>query len=112
MHIILIIHSTGIVDLPAIMTTLSPFDIQDIEDIMPSIFRRYSLLPQSRLIGQPSLVNEFFKLWITKHQNPTWEALVDLLGAFGIPSVAEKIRNIIPPIHPPAPEHAALKKND
>ena len=62
--------------------------------------------------GQPGLANEFIKLWLRKHQNPTWEALVSLLEALGAPGAAQRIKTIIPTVSPPALEHTASKKSD
>ena len=57
--------------------------------------------PEFRMIfphqrGQPDLVNEFIKQWITKHQNPTWEALVSLLEALGASTAAQKLKLSFP----------------
>jgi hypothetical protein len=126
----------GIVDLPAIMKQLhvSP----DIAEVQRSLVRASDMLAVSGQISfgdmhyprfQETLldrdfmmtfhttspidwVNEFLKRWITKHENPTWEALADLIRALGAYHAAQKIRAIIPTIRPPASEHAALKKSD
>lgn len=124
--------STGIVDLPTLMKQLSHHDILGVEyhlkdmvhDSTRAGFRRYQglqeilldpkfmMILQAHQHGQPNLVNEFIKQWITKHQNPTWEALVSLLQALGASHAALKIKTIIPTVSPPALEHAASKKND
>ena len=116
-------------DLPAIMKQLSRHDILTVHtqfrQLMFSITDTRYLRLQETLFGTGfrttllstppvDLVNEFIKRWITKHQNPTWEALVDLfraLGALGH-GAAERIEAIIPTVSPPTSEQAALKKKD
>ena len=136
---IIIIISIGIVDLPAIMKQLSTSDIivdvqrslEYIRDLRQHRLQARAYLPPSAVDkpllqeilfdsefmiifhGTPvDLINEFIKQWITKHQNPTWEALVDDIRAIGASSAAEKIKAITPTTKPPASEQTALKKND
>lgn len=51
---------------------------------------------QAHQRGQSGLVNEFIKQWITKHHNPTWAALVNLLEGLRVYSAARRIKTIIP----------------
>jgi hypothetical protein len=124
----------GIVDLPAIMKQLSP-DIAEVQrslvrgvsdmqavsgyvtvgDVHYQRFQETLLDPEfmTTFHSTPPIdwVNEFLKRWITKHENPTWEALVDVIEALGAYHAARKIIDIIPTFSPQASEHAALKKS-
>ena len=112
-------------DLPTIVLQLSDYDILAIEEHLHFFIRpgsacgqhqeilfdpQFTMIVQSHQRGQPGLANEFIKQWITKHQNPTWEALVALLEGLGVYGAAQRIRTIIPTVSPPASEHAASKK--
>ena len=106
-------------DLPVIMQRLSPHDLLKIKHNLTSISDVRYLTLQETLFGTEFRTtfhgtppaDEFIKRWIIKHQNPTWEALVNLIRAIGVPSAAQRIEAIIPTIIRPASEQAALKKD-
>lgn len=118
-----------ITDFPALMEQLSPSDTQNIEYRLEHIMSvadmhyqglreifsdpEFMMVFQAHQRGQSGLVNEFIKQWITKHQNPTWAALVNLLEGLRVYSAARRIKTIIPTASHPASVHAAVsKKND